>query len=220
MTLANKHRPKSFDDVVEQSLIVNILKNICKSELSNRNFLLIGPAGTGKTTLARIIGNTLNEGECDPIEIDAASNSGVDAMRDIVQQAHSYPIGHKFKIFIIDECHSLSSAAWQSLLKVLEESPARSVFVFCTTNPEKIPKTILSRVQTFQLSKISLEGIYNRLIFVLKEEIAKGNNITYNGEGVMFIAKLANAVCVMPLHCLTRYSFIPMTLIRKLLQKH
>ena len=192
MTLANKYRPKIFTDVVEQGLITNILKNICKSELSNRNFLLIGPAGTGKTTLARIIGNTLNEGECDPIEIDAASNSGVDAMRDIVQQAHSYPIGHKFKIFIIDECHSLSSAAWQSLLKVLEESPARSVFVFCTTNPEKIPSTILSRVQTFQLSKISLDGIYNRLIYVLNEEIKDGRNITYNDEGVLFVAKLAN----------------------------
>lgn len=192
LTLANKYRPHTFGDVVEQGLVANILENMCKSALSNRNFLLIGPAGTGKTTLARIIGNMLNDGECDPIEIDAASNSGVDAMRDIVQQAHSYPIGHKFKIFIIDECHALSSAAWQSLLKVLEESPARSVFVFCTTNPEKIPNTILSRVQTFQLSKISLDGIYNRLIYVLTEENKEGNHITFENEGVLFIAKLAN----------------------------
>ena len=192
LTLANTYRPHTFGDVVEQGLVANILENMCKSELSNRNFLLIGPAGTGKTTLARIIGNMLNDGECDPIEIDAASNSGVDAMRDIVQQAHSYPIGHKFKIFIIDECHALSSAAWQSLLKVLEESPARSVFVFCTTNPEKIPNTILSRVQTFQLSKISLDGIYNRLIYVLTEENKEGNHVTFENEGVLFIAKLAN----------------------------
>ncbi|MCM1226158.1 MAG: AAA family ATPase [Clostridium sp.] len=501
MTLANKYRPKSFEDVCEQGLVTNILSNMCRSELANRNFLLIGPAGTGKTTLARIIGNTLNEGECEPIEIDAASNSGVDAMRDIVGEARSYPIGNKFKIFIIDECmtgdteiltnfgykrmdnlnesdliaqytdngniefvkpirlikkhfegdlvcwqpiqghtikmtphhvqplhfvksnsikesyikdvkfnqanelivagngignsselspmdrlaiasqadgciqfesstynmwlislkkqrkierilnlfkeanveyneissirpdvrrftykmpktvskklssyfsldfnydrarqfieevqkwdgyvslnyieylsivkentdfvsavatlggysckqvvvhdsrketykdthkvfmydtvyrgcqriqktitkeyfngnvycvevpshkiivraegftfvtgncHALSSAAWQSLLKVLEESPARSVFIFCTTNPEKIPNTIISRVQTFQLSKISLNGIYNRLIHVLKNENTSGRNIIYSDDGVMFIAKLAN----------------------------
>lgn len=192
MTLANKFRPKTFDDVVEQKLVTNILSNMCRNELSNRNFLLIGPAGTGKTTLARIIGNTLNDCECEPIEIDAASNSGVESMRDIVQQAHSYPIGAKYKLFIIDECHALSSAAWQSLLKVLEESPAKSVFIFCTTNPEKIPTTILSRVQTFQLSKISLDGIYSRLKHVLENENLSGNSIEYTEDGVLFIAKLAN----------------------------
>ncbi len=191
-SLAVKYRPKSFGDVVEQPLIVNILKNICNSELPNRNFLLIGPAGTGKTTLARIIGNTLNAGECAPIEIDAASNSGVESMRDIVSEAHSYPIGNKYKIIIIDECHALSSAAWQSLLKVLEESPAKTVFIFCTTNPEKIPGTIISRVQTFQLSKISLDGIYNRLVYVLEQENKSGRTITYSKDGVLFIAKLAN----------------------------
>lgn len=192
LTLANKYRPKSFSDVIEQGLVTNILENICKSDLSNRNFLLIGPAGTGKTTIARIIGNTLNEGDCKPIEIDAASNSGVESMRDIVQQAKSYPIGTKYKIIIIDECHALSSAAWQSLLKVLEESPTKSIFIFCTTNPEKIPNTILSRVQTFQLSKISLDGIYNRLAYVLDAEINSGRDISYDKDGVLFISKLAN----------------------------
>lgn len=191
MTLANKYRPKYFEDVSEQGLVTNILSNMCKSELSNRNFLLIGPAGTGKTTLARIIGNTLNEGDCEPIEIDAASNSGVDAMRDIVQQAKSYPIGSKYKIIIIDECHALSNQAWQSLLKVLEESPAKTVFIFCTTNPEKIPATIISRVQTFQLSKISLEGINKRLVYVLEQENQSGRNINYTADGILFIAKLA-----------------------------
>lgn len=192
MSLATKYRPTTFSDVVEQSLIVDMLSNICKGELTNRNFLLIGPAGCGKTTLGRIVGNVLNNNVGEPIEIDAASHSGVDKMRDIIQQARTYPIGCTYKIFIVDECHSLSSQAWQALLKTLEESPAKSVFIFCTTNPEKIPATILSRVQTFQLSKISLESICNRLIHVLDAEIAEGRTITYEPEAVNYIAKLAN----------------------------
>ena len=192
MSLATKYRPKSFSDVVEQSLIVDMLSNICKGELTNRNFLFIGPAGCGKTTLGRIVGNVLNNNVGEPIEIDAASHSGVDKMRDIIQQARTYPIGCTYKIFIIDECHSLSSQAWQALLKTLEESPAKSVFIFCTTNPEKIPATILSRVQTFQLSKISLDSICSRLTYVLDSEIAEGRNITYEKEAVNYIAKLAN----------------------------
>lgn len=192
MSLATKYRPKSFSDVVEQSLIVDMLSNICKGELTNRNFLFIGPAGCGKTTLGRIVGNVLNNNTGEPIEIDAASHSGVDKMRDIIQQARTYPIGCAYKIFIIDECHSLSSQAWQALLKTLEESPAKSVFIFCTTNPEKIPATILSRVQTFQLSKISLDSICERLTYVLDAEIAEGQNITYEKEAVNYIAKLAN----------------------------
>lgn len=192
MSLATKYRPKSFSDVVEQSLIVDMLSNICKSDLNNRNFLFIGPAGCGKTTLGRIVGNVLNNNTGEPIEIDAASHSGVDKMRDIIQQARTYPIGCAYKIFIIDECHSLSSQAWQALLKTLEESPAKSVFIFCTTNPEKIPATILSRVQTFQLSKISLDSICNRLVYVLDSEIAEGRDITYEKEAINYIAKLAN----------------------------
>ena len=191
-TLANKYRPRTFEDVTEQSLIVEMLKNMCESGLNTRNFLFIGPAGTGKTTTARIMSNVLNGESCEPIEIDAASNSGVDAMREIIAQAHSYPIVGKYKIFIVDECHSLSSQAWQSLLKTLEESPAKSIFIFCTTNPEKIPDTILSRVATFQLSKISLSGIYDRLIHVLDCEIAEGRPITYTEDAINFIAKLAN----------------------------
>lgn len=192
MSLATKYRPKTFEDVTEQGLVVQILNNMCKSELVIRNFLLVGPAGVGKTTAARIMANVLNNGEGDPIEIDAASNSGVDAMRDIIAQAHSYPIVGKYKIFIVDECHSLSSQAWQSLLKTLEESPAKSVFIFCTTNPEKIPDTILSRVDKYQLSKISLQGIFNRLKYVLDSEIKEGRSITYTEDGLNFIAKLAN----------------------------
>lgn len=193
MALANKYRPKTFSDVTEQSLVVNMLETICTSKiLDNRNFLLIGPAGTGKTTSARIMANVINQGKGEPIEIDAASHNGVDSVRELVQQARAYPVGCDYKVFICDEVHAFSQAAWQVLLKTLEEGPAKSVFIMCTTNPEKIPATILSRVQTFQLSKISLEGIYSRLVQVLDLEKAEGAEITYSTDAVNYIAKLAN----------------------------
>lgn len=191
--LAAKYRPRTLDDVCEQKVVIDIVRNMCSAkELTHRNFLFIGPAGCGKTTTARIIGNILNEGKGEPIEIDAASHSGVDAMRDIVTQARAYPVGSKYKVFIIDECHALSSAAWQAALLTIESQPAMSVFCWCTTNPEKIPATILSRVQTFQLSKISLDGITNRLKYIIDEENAEGAGITYDEDAVLFIAKSAN----------------------------
>lgn len=193
MNLALKYRPKTWEDVVEQDITVSMLKAMCElDELPNRNFLLIGAHGCGKTTLGRVIASTLNEGQGEPIEIDAASHSGVDSMREIVQQAQLYPIGCKYKVFILDEVHAFSSAAWQSALKCLEESPAKSVFCLCTTNPEKIPATILSRVQTFQISKISLAGISNRVKYILDSEISEGRKITYTPDAVNFLAKLAN----------------------------
>ena len=124
-------------------------------------------------------------------ENDAASHSGVNDARELVEQAQTYPVGCKYKVFIVDESHALSSAAWQVMLKCLESSPARSVFVFATTNPEKIPATILSRVQTFQLSKISLKGIQDRLVYVLEQEKAEGRQLSYDVNAVNYIAKLA-----------------------------
>lgn len=193
MSLANKYRPKNFDAVSEQSLVVDILRKICSPDtLKFRNFLLIGPAGTGKTTLGRVIATALNGDTYEPIELDAASHNGVDSVRDIIQQAASYPVGSKYKVFILDEVHAFSQQAWQVLLKTLEEGPARSVFVLCTTNPEKIPATILSRVQTFQLSKISLDGIIARLKYVIEQENKEGRHITYEDSAISYIAKLAN----------------------------
>lgn len=191
--LASKYRPRVLEDIVEQSIVVDILKKMSAAEnLTCRCFLFIGPAGTGKTTTSRALATLWNQGANGVIEIDAASNNGVDAMREIVQQANIYPVNSEYKIFIIDEVHVLSQQAWQVLLKTLEEQPARSIFFLCTTNPEKIPATILSRVQTFQLSKISLKGIHDRLKFVLDSEIAEGRNITYTDDAITYIAKLAN----------------------------
>lgn len=191
--LANKYRPKTFDEMIEQTMIVDMVRRMCEnSNLTCRNFLFIGPPGTGKTTLSRCIGRQLNGTLDQVIEIDAASHNGVDYARDLVSQAQSYPVGTPWKIFIVDECHSLSSAAWQTLLKVLEDGPARTIWLFCTTNPEKIPATIISRVQVFQLSKISLEGITNRLKYIIECENNDGRGITYTDDAVQYIAKMAN----------------------------
>lgn len=147
---------------------------------------------THNTTLGRIVANTLNDGIGEPIEIDAASNNGVDSARELVKQMRTYPVGCKYKVFIIDECHSLSSQAWQIFLKPIEEQPAKTIIILCTTNPEKIPATILSRVQTFQLSKISLDGIVSRLKYIIEQENIKNRNIVYTDDAISYIAKLAN----------------------------
>ena len=192
-TLATKYRPKTFDEVVEQHLTITIIKSMCESQsLPNRCFLFIGPAGCGKTSSARLIANALNEGKGEPIEIDAASHGSTEEMRQLMAQASQYPIGMKYKIFIIDECHSISNTGWQVMLKTLEEQPAKSIFILCTTNPEKIPATILSRVQTFKLSKISTQGIYNRLKYVIEQENKEGQGITYDDEALDYIARLSN----------------------------
>lgn len=148
---------------------------------------------THNTTTARIIANMINgtNNSESIIEVDAASHSGVDAVRELVAQMRTYPVGSKYKIFILDEAHAITPTAWGVLLKTLEEQPARSVVALCTTNPEKIPDTILSRVQTFQLSKISLDGIYKRLKYIIEQENAEGRQITYDDDAVLYIAKYA-----------------------------
>ena len=136
--------------------------------------------------------NALNDGVGEPIELDAASHGSIDEVRNLVEQARQYPVGQKYKVVIADEVHVFSNQAWQVLLKILEDGAGRTVWICCTTNPEKIPATILSRVQTFQLSKISLEGIQNRLKYVIDCENKEGVGITYEEDAVNYIAKLAN----------------------------
>lgn len=189
-SLAVKYRPRSFEDLTEQTAIKDILENQIKTKTFQHGYLFTGPAGTGKTTSARIFANMINEGKGNPIEVDAASNSGVDNIRQIIEDAKRKPLDAEYKIFIVDECHSLSNGAWQALLKTLEEPPKFTIFIFCTTDPQKIPATILSRVQRYNFQKISNKGIVTRLRYILycEEEIADNDAIDY-------IAKVSNGGC-------------------------
>lgn len=187
-SLAVKYRPKTFDDLTEQGAIKDILENQIKTKSFQHAYLFTGPAGTGKTTSARIFADMINEGKGNPIEVDAASNSGVDNIRRIVEDSKKKALDAEYKIFIVDECHSLSSGAWQAMLKLLEEPPKFSIFILCTTDAQKIPATIMSRVQRYQFNKISDEGVVKRLEAILDEE----NISTYDIEAIQFIAKTAN----------------------------
>ena len=189
--LAVKHRPTSFNDMTEQSAIKDILENQIKTKTFQHGYLFTGPSGTGKTTSARIFASMINDGKGNPIEVDAASNSGVDNVRQIIEDAKRKPLDAEYKIFIVDECHSLSSGSWQALLKTLEEPPKFTIFIFCTTNPEKIPATILSRVQRYNFQKISNKGIVDRLISIIKKE-DDSSNIHYDLDAVEYISKVSN----------------------------
>lgn len=187
--LAIKYRPKTWDDVTEQSSTKIILQQQLESGEIKNAYLFCGPAGCGKTTCARIFANDINKGEGNPIELDAASNNGVDDVRNIIQQAKTKSIDSEYKIFIIDECHAISNAGWQAMLKIIEEPPAKSIFIFCTTDPQKIPKTILSRVQRYDFSRISQNGIFDRLYWIVKREEVYQN---YEPDALEYIAKIAD----------------------------
>ena len=187
-SLAIKYRPTTFDDVVEQTTIKAILQQQLSTNTIKHAYLFVGGAGTGKTTCARIFADEINNHQGNPIEIDAASNNSVDDARNIIQQARTQPLDSEFKIFIMDECHMLTTAAWNAMLKLIEEPPAKSIFIFCTTDPQKIPKTIMSRVQRYDFQRISQEGITNRLAdIIVSEKVPHADN-----DAVEYIAKIAD----------------------------
>lgn len=202
--LYRKYRPKSFDDVYGQKNIVETLKNAIINNKLSHAYLFCGPRGTGKTSIAKIIAKTincenLNEsvpcGECinctqntvDTIEIDAASNNGVDEIRELKNKISLVPTYGKYKIYIIDEVHMLTISAFNALLKTLEEPPKHIIFILATTDPQKVPATIISRCQRFDFKRIDEQSIYNRL-----KEISNLENIEIDDEALNEIARIAD----------------------------
>ena len=190
--LALKYRPKEFSDLTEQSAIVTILTNQIETNTIKHAYLFVGAAGTGKTTSARIFANMINNGKGNPIELDAASNNSVDDIRVLIEQAQTKSLDSEYKVFIIDECHMITPQGWNAFLKTLEEPPLKSIFIMATTNPEKIPNTILSRAQRYNFQKISHNGIVNRLTYIINNEQNEQNNFTnIDKEAIEYIAKMA-----------------------------
>ena len=190
-SLATRYRPFTFDQVVEQGNIKIILQQQIANGTFQHAYLFCGPSGDGKTTLARIFAKELNKGVGEPLELDAASHGNVDNIKLLVQQAKTQSLDSEYKILIVDEAHSVTKEGWQVLLKPIEEPPKKTVFIFCTTNPEKIPKTILSRCQRFDFHRISTDGIFNRIAWVIEKENKLGANIKYETGALEYIAKVA-----------------------------
>lgn len=190
--LYTTYRPHDFDDVCEQREVVDILKNQLNTKTVRNCYLFVGPSGTGKTTIARILAYKINGSFEGLVELDAASNNSVEDTRSIISSSNYQSLSSEYKINLIDECHMLSISAWNSLLKTLEEPPAKTIFIFCTTDPQKIPDTIINRVQRFDLKKISYEGIVNRLRFIVEKEHSKDNEINVSQDVIEYIAKLSN----------------------------
>ena len=199
------YRPNTFDKVVGQDHIVRTLLNIIKMNKISHGYLFCGPRGTGKTSIARVFANTINcthtkEAEVicnhclenankslDIIEIDAASNNGVNDIRTIREQINFAPTNHPYKIYIIDEIHMLSKGAFNALLMTLEEPPKHAIFILATTNPDKIPDTVLSRVQRYNFKRITKNVLKSQLEYIFKTE-----DIKFDQDSLELIATLAN----------------------------
>lgn len=206
--LYRKYRPKTFDDVYGQQIVVQTLKNVIKNNKLTHAYLFVGPRGTGKTSIAKIfaktinclhpedglscekcdicVSNNLNE-NVDIIEMDAASNNGVDEIREIRNHITLLPTVSKYKIYIIDEVHMLTTGAFNALLKTLEEPPEHIIFILATTEPHKIPLTIMSRCQSFEFKPIPVATIKERLKYICAQE-----NINIDDKSLNLIAEESN----------------------------
>lgn len=186
-TLYRKYRPMSFSDVIGQDHIVKVLDASIKNGKFGHAYLFSGSRGTGKTSVARIFAKELGCKSSDIYEIDAASNTGVDDVREIREAVHTLPYESPYKVYIFDEAHMLSKAAWNALLKTLEEPPKHCIFILATTEIEKVPETVLSRCQTFNFKKPS-QAILRESI----ESIAKSEGFTLEKSASELIAFLGD----------------------------
>lgn len=208
LALYRKYRPQSFDEVVEQETVVRILKQALKLKKISHAYLFAGPKGSGKTTLARIFAKGLNcskgptQEPClvcenctaiskgislDVMEIDAASNRGIDEIRELKDKINYVPINSRYKVYIIDEAHMLTTQAFNALLKTLEEPPSAVVFILATTEPDKIPPTIMSRCEHFFFKPISLEGLQKKLA-----EVAMNESINISDSAINLVARVSS----------------------------
>ena len=207
--LHHKYRPQRFSQLVGQEAIATTLSNALRTGRIAPAYLFTGPRGTGKTSSARILARSLNCiasaeptpepcGSCelcrsiasgsalDVIEIDAASNTGVDNIRDLIERSRFAPVQARWKVYVVDECHMLSTAAFNALLKTLEEPPPRVVFVLATTDPQRVLPTILSRCQRFDFRRIPLEAMEQHLSWIAKQEA-----IAINPAAIHLVAQMA-----------------------------
>ena len=188
-SLFNKWRPKSFSEIVGQNAVTSVLARQIATKTFKNCYLFCGAWGDGKTTTARVFASEVNGGIGSAIEIDGASNNGVDSVREVIEEAQQSSIDQDYKVFIWDEVHMLTTAAWNAALKLIEEPPSHCIFIFCTTEPDKLPNTILSRVQRFDFRKVPADTIQDRLEFILnEEETGKG----YDKEALHRIAEIAD----------------------------
>ena len=194
--LARVYRPKKFSEVVEQDAIKQILMEQIRTDQLKRVLLFTGPAGCGKTTNGRILAREIEPCKSNIIEINCADHTGIDDVRTlIIEQSKSKPLQGKYKIFILDECHSFTVQSQNALLKLLEEPPVYCIFILCTTDPQKILTTILSRAYRYDFQKISFDGIVNRLNYILEQERnnPEGCGIqSWDQDAIKYIAKTSN----------------------------
>ena len=187
MSLATKYRPTTFEEVCAQKTIIKILNKQLELKQYPNCYMFCGKSGCGKTTIARILANKINNNCGSPIEIDGASNNGVDNVRSIINEAKERSLDSEYKIFIIDEAQMITNAGWNAFLKCIEETPKYTIFMFCTTDPQKIPETIQNRVMRFNLTSIPSDIIKQRLDYIcLKESF-----MDYD-EGTSYISKIVD----------------------------